>query len=95
MAKAKADRLYLNKKLQESDLQFKVVLKSHWQGEKNVKHTNQGTLKATIEQAVKKFLELNKRSNVDAGCSVYLVLPNGSEIELPEFYWEEYHNLIP
>ncbi|MDB5194018.1 MAG: hypothetical protein JWN50_32 [Parcubacteria group bacterium] len=70
---------------------YKVTLRSLWadHGEKSVSVQGAKPLKQLFEEANRKFLRVNHRSDVQADYSVEVIF-NKSRIDLPREAWLEY-----
>lgn len=86
------DQKNLDKVKTDSELIFQIRLRSLWahEGEQSLSYTSPvpDILENTIKTACGNFRKINRRLDVQADVAVFVVLPNGTKIKLPESYWK-------
>lgn len=75
-----------------NDLDLEVKISSAWAeyGEKTIKFVGKGGLEAVMKRAIAKFKKVNKRSDVQGGYYVGVLLPNGNYFAVDEKYYEQF-----
>ncbi|MFA5997451.1 MAG: hypothetical protein WC791_03070 [Candidatus Paceibacterota bacterium] len=83
------DRAFLFPKVPRS-LTFRIDLYSHWanEGEHSVHIEETKPLKQVLALATEKFKEINNRSDVQGYWNVYVVLPSGRIVHIPNECWQ-------
>ncbi|NCN53115.1 hypothetical protein GW950_01475 [Candidatus Wolfebacteria bacterium] len=74
------------------EFKYNIYLKSLWEkeGEKSISILGIKDLRKGMHCAINNYKKENHRDDIQAHFYVYIVLPSGSELELPEKFWEHY-----
>jgi hypothetical protein len=99
LAEGRRARNILDRQIRSGKITYKIVLVSLWadHGDKAVMLVEEGNLEELMKKAIAEFMKINRRSDVQANYSVYVLLKDKTKdllnVPVPEEFWRQYKHV--